>query len=116
MPLGGQAVLAREPANAAAERVADDVDRRARSRASAARPCSDAFGGDVPPTGSGFDAGAPCLDVDLNAGHAVELDQQGALERAQGAGVVAGTARHDLEAGVAGRADDAPPVSVTELG
>ena len=67
--VGGQAVLAGEPAHAAAEAVADhaDVGRGAGQRGEAV------LGrglGDLEPQRAGGDAGAAALDVDLHAAHA----------------------------------------------
>ena len=66
--VGGQAVAAAEPAEAAAERVADDADvgRRAGERGEA-----DLRGGagDVEPLGAGLDARDAVALVDLDAAH-----------------------------------------------
>ena len=79
--LGREAVLAGEPADAAAERVADDADvrRRAVQRGQAL------LGGrhdHVLPQRTGLDPGATVLRVDLDGAHLAHVEQQRSVERA----------------------------------
>ena len=125
--VGGQAVLAAEPADAAAEAVADhaDVGRGAGQRGEAV------LGGglgDLEPQRAGGDAGAARLGVDLDAAHARGAEQDRVLEVAERAGVVAGALRGDAQpvaarvlddrdhvVGALGEGDERGPLVVREV-
>ena len=96
--VGGEPVAAGEPAQAAAERVADDADvgRGARERE---QPVRGRRLGDLEPQRAGLDAGGPRLDVDLDAAHPLGGEQDRPLQRAERGRVVAGALRGDLQAG-----------------
>ena len=73
-------MLAREPADAAAERVADDADVRGR----AVEGRETVLGGrddHVLPHRAGFDPGAPAVGVDLDAAQLAHVQEEGAVER-----------------------------------
>ena len=86
--VGLQAVLAGQPADAAAERVADDADVR-RGAVQAARPCSDRRGVDVLPERRRADAHAARLGVDGEPGQRRRVEEQRPLQRAERRRVVA---------------------------
>ena len=99
-----EAVLARQPADAAAEGVAHDahVGRGAMQRGEAGAL---ELGVDVHPARAGQGARPASLDVDLHADHRGRLDEDRVLERRVGAGVVPGGLRGHAQAVVAGVAD-----------
>ena len=106
--VGLQAELARQPADAAAERVPGDPDvrRRAVQRGEAVRrePPDDAL-----PLGAGADAHALGAGVDSDLLEPADVQQQRVLEVAERALVVAGRLRGDTQphlAGVGDRRDD----------
>jgi hypothetical protein len=98
-------VAAREPAQAAAERVADDADvgRRAGQRGEAVLGGG---AGDLGPERAGRDAGTTAGGVDRDALHARGLDEDRVLEGGERGGVVAGALGGDAQAGGAGELDD----------
>jgi len=86
-PVGAQAVAARAPAQAAAERVADDADvgRRAGERGEAV------LGSrldELDPDRAGGDTGNAPLRIDRDAAQLMQLDEHGAGEVAERSGVV----------------------------
>src|SRR3954447_2049234 len=100
-----EAVPAREPAQAAAERVADDADvgggARQRGEAVLGRRA-----GDLGPRDAGAGASAAAGDVDLDVAQRRRLDEDRALERRDRARVVARALRGDAQAALAGEVDD----------
>ena len=103
--VGREAVLAGQPAQAAAERVADDADvgRGAREREEAVRGRRL---GDLEPERAGLDAGRLRRRVDLDAAQLLRGDEDGLLERGDRRRVVAGALRGELEAVAAGEGDE----------
>ena len=101
----GEAVLAAVPAEAAAERVADDADVRGgavqRGDAEVGRARHDLL-----PLGAGAHAGGEALGVELDALELVGPQQDGVAEIAERRRVVAGALRGDLEAGLGRVAHD----------
>ena len=97
--LGREAVLAREPADAAAERVADDADVR-RGAVQGGQAGGVGGAGDVLPPGARLDAGAACVDVDLDAAQVAHVDQERPGERAR-RGTVTGALDGDLQVALA---------------
>ena len=98
--VGGEAVRAAEPADAAAEGVADhaDVMRRSGERGEAVRRDRR---DDVAPECAGLDAGDPQVGVDLHVAELGRAQQQRvgeAVRRGERAGVVAGGLRRHGEA------------------
>ena len=78
--VGGVAVRAREPAGAAAERVADDADRRRRARQR--REAVRRGGGDhVAPQRAGADAGGAAGPIDLDRRHRRGPEQHAVVGR-----------------------------------
>ena len=104
--LAGRPWLARQPADAAAERVADDADV-GRGAVERREPVPRTPRRRRPPTRAGADAGAPAPRRRSRRRACAEvLDQDRALERADGGGVVAGGLRRDAQAGGARGLDD----------
>jgi hypothetical protein len=103
--VGREAVAPAEPAQAAAERVADDPDvgRGARERG---EPVLGRRAGDLGPEDAGAGAGAAARDVDLDLAQRGRLQQHGVLERRDRGRVVAGALRGDAQAALAGEVDD----------
>jgi hypothetical protein len=107
---GGDAVrreapVAGEPAEPAAERVADDADIRrgaVQDDEALLGRRSDQLGPDDPRP----DAGAPSRGVDRDAAQARRLDEDRIVEGAQGGRAVPGSLRRDAEAAGTGEADD----------
>ena len=83
-----------EEAQPTAERVADDADpgRRAGEREQAVRVGG---GRDLAPEHAGPDPGGGGVGVEVHALEARGRDQDGSVERAQGAGAVPGRLRRD---------------------
>jgi len=104
--VGADAVLAREPRESAAERVADhaDVGRGAGERRETVRGrCLD----DLDPERSRLGTGDARLGPDRDGSHAVGLQQDRVAElAAQRGGVVAGALRRHAQAVSAGEVDD----------
>jgi hypothetical protein len=102
--VGGQAVLAADPAEAAAERVAHDPDvrRRAERRHEAGAL---ELRGDVEPHHAGLGAEGAAVDVDVDAPHLVQLHEHGPVERAERSSVVTGALRRDAQPALAGEGD-----------
>jgi hypothetical protein len=103
--VGREAVAAAEPAEPAAERVADDADvgRGARERREAG------FGGggrDVQPQRAGLDAGDAVRLVDLDRAHLAGLDEHRVVERTHRSSVVAGALHGDPQAVRVGELDE----------
>ncbi len=100
----GQAVLARQPAHAAAERVAGDADvgRRAvqGDEAVLGRGVDDLF-----PDHARADARLLCLDVDLDVAQRVHANQDGIGEVTERSDAVTGALRRDAQAVGHGEAD-----------
>ena len=99
--VAGQALASREPADAAAERVADDagVGRGAVQRRKAVLA---GRGHDVAPERARLGPRAARLGIDLDAGHAGGLEQQRAVERAERKRAVAGALQRDAHPGATG--------------
>jgi hypothetical protein len=100
---------AREPADAAAERVADEahVGRGARQRGEAK------LGGrcrQVDAQRTGLDAGAATLEVDLDVAHQARAEQDRLVDASAGGGIVARALRGDAQAVIAGEAHDGSDV------
>ena len=97
-------MAATEPAQPAAERVADhaDVGGGAGHRA---EPVLAGRLGELEREHAGLDPRRPGVGVDLDTAHALGLEQDRALERRQRRGAVAGALGGDLEAVVGGEAD-----------
>jgi hypothetical protein len=96
---------ARQPADAAAERVADqaDVGRRPRQRGEAQ------LGGRYRQVGAeraGLHPGGAALEVDLDPAHEAHVEQDRLVDAGAGLGVVARALRRDAQAVVAGEAHD----------
>jgi hypothetical protein len=100
-PVAGEAVAAAEPAQPAAERVADDADvgRGARERG---QPGLGRGPRDVHPLRAGLDARHAVRLVDLDAAHLMRLDEDGVVERAERRGVVARRLHRDPQPVAAG--------------
>ena len=94
--VGGEPMLAREPADAAAERVADDADIR-RGAVQRREPVLGRGDDDVLPHRARLDAGDPALGVDLDTAQLAHVDQHRAVERSVRRGAVAGPLDDDLE-------------------
>ena len=109
--VGGEAVLARQPAQAAAEAVADDADVMG-GAGQRGEPVLGGGAGDVGPDRAGLGAGAAALGVDLDDAHAVRLDQDGVVQRSLGeggrgvAGALGGNAHAARRAGELHDGDD----------
>ena len=104
----GQAVAAREPAEAAAERVADHADVR-RGAGEAREAVLGRGEGDLLPQHAGLGARGLGLRVDLEPAHAARADENRVVEGLQGVGEVAGAlSRHAHAAppGVLDHGDD----------
>jgi hypothetical protein len=95
--VGRQAVLAGEPAQPAAERVAHDAHVRggAREREQAVRR---GRLGDLEPQGAGLDPGDLRGGIDLDAAHLLCREEDRVVERRDRRGVVAGALGRDAEA------------------
>ncbi len=102
--VAGEAVAAAEPAQPAAERVADhaDVGGGARHRA---EPVLSGGLAQLEHEHAGLDPRRLRIGVDLDAAHALGLEQDRAVERRQRRGAVAGALGGDLEAVLGGEAD-----------
>ena len=109
--VGGEAVLAGQPAQAAAQAVADDADvvRRAGQRG---EPVLGGGADDVGPQRAGLGAGAAAVGVDLDDAHAVRLDEDGVVQGRLGerGGGMAGALGGDAQAALAGEVDDGDDV------
>ena len=107
--VGGEAVLAGEPREAAAEHVADDADVGARAGQRGEAELGGGLG-DLGPQRAGLAAGDPRLGVDLDAAQLVGLDEDRVGERVVGAGVVAGALGGHEQAALTGELDDGDDV------
>jgi hypothetical protein len=102
--VAGEAIAATEPAQPAPERVADDADigRGAGQRAHAV--LARRFG-KLQGKHAGLDPCRASVGVDLDAAHALGLEQDRPVERGQRRGAVAGALGGDLEVVAGGEAD-----------
>ncbi len=104
--LGREAVLPCQPADSAAERVADDADVRRR----AVQRGQTLLGGRVDhvlPQRSGLDPRATVLRVDLDGAHLAHVEQQRSVERAVHGGTVPRALNDDLQIALGGVRDGA---------
>ncbi len=103
--VGRQTAAAREPAHAAAERVAGDADVRR-----GAVEDDEALLGrrldDVGPDRARLNVGAATGRVDMDVAHALDLDEDRVLEAGHGSGAVAGALRRDPLSVDVGEVDD----------
>ena len=99
--LAGEAVAAPEPAEPAADDVADDADVR-RGAGEGREAVLGGRGGDVRPDGARLDAGDAAHRVDLDAAHGAGADEDHVLHVAERRGVVAGALHDDPQAVLAG--------------
>ena len=103
--VGLQAVLAGQPADAAAERVADDVDLW-RGTVAGGEPGLGGLVDQIPPARAGLDPGLAGAHVELDLGHPVETHEDRVGDIAERHRVVARALRGDPQAGVADRFDE----------
>jgi hypothetical protein len=103
-PVAGEAVAAAEPAQPAAQVEAGDADVGGGAR-HAAEPVGAGGFAQLEHQRAGGDPGSLCLRIHLDAPHPLGLDQDRALERAQGDGAVAGPLAGDPQVVVSGKAD-----------
>ena len=101
----GQAVAAREPAEAAAEGVADDADVR-RGAGEAREAVLGRGEGDLLPQHAGLGARGLGVRVDLEPAHAARADENRVVEALERAGEVAGALGRHAHAAAAGVVDD----------
>ena len=102
--VGGQAELAGVPADAAAERVADDADV-GRGAVQGGEPVRRDGLDDVDPQRAGTDPGGARGRVDRHLAHRGGADQHGVAQVAERTGVVTGALRGDPQTGGRGGAD-----------